>query len=173
MSVFNQQNSMLQITHRTAYLKETRLAGLAVRLSLDQNTTAALWQRFMPRLGEIEGRLNDDLLSLSIYPPHYFRDFDFATFFEKIAAVEINPSVSLPEAMSEIILPAGLYVVFDYRGSSNDNNIFQYIFAHWLPTSVYEIDDRPHFEVLGANYKNDDPESEEEIWIPVRLKAGE
>ncbi len=162
---------MLQITHRTAYLKETRLAGLSAKLSLDENTTPALWQQFMPRLGEIDGRLNDDLLSLAIYPPHYFRDFDFATSFEKIAAVEIGKSVNLPEGLTEFIVPAGLYVVFDYRGSSSDNNIFQYIFAHWLPNSPYELADRPHFEVLGANYKNDDPDSEEEIWIPVSPKA--
>jgi predicted transcriptional regulator YdeE len=32
-------------------------------------------------------------------------------------------------------------------------------------------DDRPHFEVLGKNYKNNDPVSEEEIWIPVRARV--
>lgn len=162
---------MPQITHRTAYLNETRVLGLSMVLSLDNNTTAALWQAFMPRLAEIEGRLNDDLLSLAIYPARYFEDFDFATPFDKLAAVEVGKSAEIPVGLSEFILPAGLYVVFDYVGSSNDNNIFQYIFAHWLPASPYELDDRPHFEVLGANYKNDDPDSEEEIWIPVRPKT--
>jgi len=33
------------------------------------------------------------------------------------------------------------------------------------------LDNRPHFEVLGEKYKNGDPESEEEIWIPVKEKA--
>jgi len=32
------------------------------------------------------------------------------------------------------------------------------------------LDDRPHFEVLGDKYKNADPDSEEEIWIPIRTK---
>jgi len=67
-------------------------------------------------------------------------------------------------------LPGGLYAVFDYKGSSNDPGIFQYIFGTWLPGSEYDIDDRPHFEVLGENYKTNDPNSEEEIWIPIRQK---
>jgi len=162
---------MPQITHRTAYLNETRLMGMSVLLSLDNNLTPSLWKKFMPHLGEIEGRLNDDLLSVAIYPPSYFTAFDYATSFEKIAAVEVGKSANLVAGLAEFILPAGLYAVFNYQGSSNDNNIFQYIFAHWLPASPYELDNRPHFEVLGANYKNDDPESEEEIWIPVKQKV--
>ena len=38
------------------------------------------------------------------------------------------------------------------------------------PNSDYKPDDRPHFELLGAKYKNDDPDSEEEIWIPIKRK---
>jgi AraC family transcriptional regulator len=41
-------------------------------------------------------------------------------------------------------------------------------FSTWLPDSEYRLDVRPHFEVLGEKYKNDDPESEEEIWIPIK-----
>jgi AraC family transcriptional regulator len=35
-----------------------------------------------------------------------------------------------------------------------------------LPGSEYFLDNRPHFEVLGDKYKNNDPTSEEEIWKP-------
>ena len=49
--------------------------------------------------------------------------------------------------------------------------IFQYIFGTWLPTSIYTIDNLPHFEILGKKYKNNDPTSEEEIWIPIKLKG--
>ena len=73
----------------------------------------------------------------------------------------------IPHEMKSFILEEGLYAVFDYKGSSADNSIFQYIFRDWLPSSPYQIDDRPHFEVLGEKYKNNDPNSEEEIWIPI------
>ena len=64
-------------------------------------------------------------------------------------------------------------MIFDHKGSSSDHSIFEYIFSKWLPASKYEVDDRPHFEVLGLNYKNNDPESEEEIWIPIKEEKPE
>ena len=72
--------------------------------------------------------------------------------------------------MESLTLPSGLYAVFHYKGLSSDPSIFQYIFATWLPQSDYILDDRPHFEVLGEKYKNDDPDSEEDIYIPVKPK---
>jgi AraC family transcriptional regulator len=72
--------------------------------------------------------------------------------------------------MEAFTLEGGLYAVFDYVGSSNDPSIFQYIFMTWVPNSEYDLDQRPHFEVLGENYKNNDLTSQEEIWIPIRKK---
>jgi AraC family transcriptional regulator len=70
--------------------------------------------------------------------------------------------------MEPFRLEGGLYAVFDFKGSGNDKSIFQYIFGTWLPGSDYNLDNRPHFEVLGEKYKNNDPGSEEEIWIPIK-----
>ena len=72
--------------------------------------------------------------------------------------------------METFTLNGGEYAVFDYKGSSNDGSIFQYIFMTWLPNSEYQLDNRPHFEVLGEKYKNNDPTTEEEIWIPIKKK---
>lgn len=49
-----------------------------------------------------------------------------------------------------------------------DTAVFRNIFGVWLPASGYTLDRRPHFEVLGEKYKNADPNSEEEIWIPIK-----
>ena len=73
--------------------------------------------------------------------------------------------------METFDLVEGLYAIFDYKGLNNNPLIFNYIFEEWLPHSIYELDDRPHFEVLGENYKNNDPNSEEEIWIPIKVKS--
>ena len=72
--------------------------------------------------------------------------------------------------METFSLTGGLYAVFDYKGSTNDLSIFQYILGVWLPSSEYVLDHRPHFEVLGDKYKNNGPISEEEIWIPIKRK---
>jgi len=139
-------------------------------MSLAHNRTAALWKVFMPYQHKIRHRRNQDLISMQVYDPGYFSDFNPLHQFEKWAAVEVTNVEALPEGLETFLLKAGLYAVFDYKGSSADSSIFQYIFGSWLPDSGYVLDERPHFEILGAHYKNNDPNSEEEIWIPI--KAG-
>lgn len=103
-----------------------------------------------------------------IYSPTHFADFQPTNQFERWAAIEVSDYDQVPDGMETFDLPGGLYAVFDYKGSNSDPTIFQYIFGTWFPGSRYQLDDRPHFEVLGAKYKNNDPESEEEIWIPIK-----
>ena len=76
----------------------------------------------------------------------------------------------IPEGMDRFTLEAGQYAVFSYKGSSAGNSVFQYIFTTWLPNSDYLLDDRPHFDVLEEKTKLNDPNSEEELWIPVKGK---
>jgi AraC family transcriptional regulator len=85
--------------------------------------------------------------------------------------VEVANFDQLPEGMETFVLSSGLYAVFHFIGSSESiSSFYQHIFTVWLPNSVYALDDRPHFEVLGEKYKNNDPNSEEEIWIPIKAK---
>jgi AraC family transcriptional regulator len=106
-----------------------------------------------------------------IYTPTHFTDFKPANEFERWAAVEVSDFDNVPSGMETFVLPGGLYAVFDYKGLNTDKAIFQYIFGTWLPNSEYILDHRPHFEVLGDKYKNNDPASEEEIWIPIRPRS--
>ena len=71
--------------------------------------------------------------------------------------------------MEAYVLTGGKYAVFDYKGNPNNGGeAFQYIFQEWLPESGFSLDNRPHFEILGAKYKNNSDESEEEIWVPIK-----
>ena len=107
---------------------------------------------------------------MQIYSPAHFQNFSPDTEFEKWAAVEVSNFDSVPADMETYTLSGGLYAVFIHKGSSTDTRTFQYIFGTWLPTSDFVLDNRPHFELLGEKYKNNDPDSEEEIWIPVKRK---
>jgi AraC family transcriptional regulator len=44
------------------------------------------------------------------------------------------------------------------------------IFDTWLPDSDSLLDNKPHFEIMGDQYKNEDPDSEEELWIPIKKR---
>lgn len=155
---------------RIEHLQEKKLVGKRLRMSLADNKTGALWASFMPLRAEVGNRISSDLISMRIYDEP-MRAADPHQQFDKWAAVEVSHFQSVPPGMETVVLKGGLYAVFDYRGSSADNSIYVYIFRDWLPASGYRLDGRPQFEVLGPRYKNNDPDSEEEIWIPVRYKT--
>jgi AraC family transcriptional regulator len=155
---------------RIETLEAKKLIGQSITMSLTSNKTGQLWGQFAPRIKEIQNKSSEDKISMQVYPPLYYKQFSPNNEFEKWATVEVNDFETIPNGMKSFVLEEGLYAVFDYRGSSADNSIFQYIFTEWLPNSKYIIDDRPHFEVLGPKYKNNDPNSEEEIWIPIKEK---
>jgi len=150
-------------------LTEKKLIGKRMVLSLANNQTGELWRSFMPGRKEIRNNLTSELISLQVY--HQAEDIgNPQREFEKWAAIEVSDFETVPDGMETFVLPGGLYAVFHYTGSSRDTRIFQYIFGAWLPASDYAVDSRPHFEILGEKYRNDDPNSEEDIWIPVKPK---
>ncbi|MFN5033814.1 MAG: GyrI-like domain-containing protein [Bacteroidota bacterium] len=147
-------------------IAEAYLVGKQLEMSLQQNRTAELWGSFVPLIKAIPNRLDSFRYSLQEYPPHYFDQFNPTLPFKKWALVAVKNHSSIPETCHGFILPGGLYAVFHLKG--NDTQIFQYIYSSWLPSSGYVLDHRPHFELLGDKYKNGDPASEEDIYIPVR-----
>lgn len=157
------------MTPRIEVSCEKKLIGNKLTMSLAKYNVGDLWRTFLPRRKEITNSLTNELISLVIYPPGYFAKFDPSNEFERWAAVEVSDLENIPENMETFILESGLYAVFDHKGS-DANSFFTHVFTDWLPDSEYQLDDRPHFEVLGAKYINGDPNSEEEIWIPINPK---
>lgn len=159
------------ITPKIVTLEEKKLIGISIEMSLVDNKTGQLWGQFGPRIKDIKNRVSSDKISMQIYPNDYYQNFSPVKSFTKWATVEVAHYENLPSQLETFTLSSGLYAAFNYKGSSSDNSIYQYIFQMWIPKSKYIVDNRPHFEVLGEKYKNNDPTSEEKIWIPVKLKG--
>lgn len=155
---------------RIETLPEKKLVGYRMTMSFADNKTKELWQNFISRRKEIHNNIGTDLYSLQIYGPAHFDHFNPNAHFEKWAAIEVTDFDTVPDGMETLVLPEGLYAVFLYQGAASAGAaMFQYIFGTWLPTTDYLLDNRPHFEILGEKYKNEDPDSEEEIWIPIQI----
>ena len=146
------------------------LIGKHITMSFADNKTFQLWNGFMPQRKFIANAVDSThMYSLQVYGKDFYTNFNPLREFEKWAALEVANFDNVPEGMSTFTIPAGQYAVFHYKGSNaNGNDVFSYILGEWLPSSGYQLDDRPHFEVLGPKYKNGDPDSEEEIWIPIK-----
>jgi AraC family transcriptional regulator len=150
-------------------LAPKKLIGKRMTMSLAGNKTAELWRSFMMQWQEIKNGIGTARYSIQILPENYFSNFNPSTAFEKWAAIEVENFDSVPEGMETFTLPGGLYAVFNHKGGpAKGAEAFRYIFGEWLPNSGYQSDNRPQFEVLGEKYKGDDPDSEEEIWIPIK-----
>jgi AraC family transcriptional regulator len=144
--------------------------GKKMRMSLVKNQTQQLWASTMPILKTVKNRIASEVVSLQVYDSDYFISFNPAKKFEKWALVEVDSNFNIPDELEAFDLPKGDYAVFYYKGPASDTTVFQYIFAEWLPKSDWELDLRPHFEVLGSRYNNSSLDSEEEIWIPIKKK---
>ncbi|MGH1366878.1 MAG: GyrI-like domain-containing protein [Calditrichia bacterium] len=149
-------------------IEEKKLIGMSVSMSLVDNKTFQVFSTFMPRKKEILNAVNSDVLDMRVFPENYYTAFSPAAVFEKWAAVEVAGFDSVPDGMQTLTLPGGQYAVFHRIGLGTDNSIFEYIFTEWLPHSGFQLDNRPHFDVMGEKFKRNDPNSEEDICIPVK-----
>ncbi|MEL4307659.1 GyrI-like domain-containing protein [Joostella sp. CR20] len=150
-------------------LKEHFLVGKSVSMSILENKTQMLWKQFMPKRRKIKNVISDDFFSVEVYPNDYFDAFIPTKTFKKWAAVKVENFKNQPEEFEQLYIPEGKYAVFTYKGKSSEAyKCYQYIYGEWLSVSGNSLDNRPHFAVMGEKYKNDDPTSEEEIWIPIK-----
>jgi len=143
------------------------LIGKHLEMSMADNKTRELWQSFGPKIKHIPNRKDQLRYSLQVYPINYFQRFSRTKPFTKWAAVEVEKETSM-EGLETLNLEKGKYAVFYYQGMPGDPSIFQYIYGPWIQNCPFQLDDRPHFEVLGEKYKPGSAESEEEIWIPIK-----
>ncbi|WP_430409115.1 GyrI-like domain-containing protein [Kordia sp.] len=153
-------------------LLQKKLIGKSARMSLVANTTPILWRRFMQNRKHVKNTVGTDFYSIQMYDDRsYFENFNPQTEFTKLAMIEVSSFEIIPDDMETLTIESGLYAVFMYQGLPEGFPVLaNYIFGEWLPNSSYELDHRPHFEVLGENYNPSDKNSQEEVWIPIKEK---
>jgi AraC family transcriptional regulator len=156
---------------RLTIFPETKITGMRMTMSYSDYKARELWKCFMSRRKEVLNTIGTDYYSMQLFSPSFYDDFNPAASFEYWTAMAVTDFEMIPDGMDSFTINSGLYAVFNYRGDAiGAPAAFEYIFATWLPSSEYVLDHRPHFEILGDKYKNDHPDSEEEIWIPIKEK---
>ncbi len=160
----------MKYAHRIEIIEEKQLAAMGMEMSFAENKTGLLWLNFMTVRHHIQSRKDENLISMQIYNEGFFDLFNPHNTFKKWAAAEIHLPAIIPTNMELVTIPAGMYAIFEYKGLNTDTSVFEYILQEWLPKSAYALDNRPHFEILGPKYRNNDPNSEEEICIPIKPK---
>tara|TARA_R110002050_G_scaffold64647_2_gene140464 strand:- start:11639 stop:12130 length:492 start_codon:yes stop_codon:yes gene_type:complete len=160
---------------RIEVVSEKKLIGQRLVMSMARDRTRELWQGFMKRRKEIGNLIGAHLISMQIYDRQLsFPEFNDSIPFEKWAVVEVEDFEFLPQGFESYTLLGGLYAVFIHKGLPSDfPRTAQYIFGEWLPKSDYQLDHREHFEIMGDKYSNNNSNSEEEVWVPIKRKIKE
>ncbi|MBO6880269.1 GyrI-like domain-containing protein [Winogradskyella sp.] len=148
---------------RIVTIQEKRLIGMKSHMLRHQmESIISLWKQFMPRKSEVSDWVNGELIAMQEYE-------DLGNFnkpFEIWACAEVSEINNIPEGMMSYTIPSGLYAVFLHKGM-DAGATYQRIMTKWLPNSGYQIDDRPHFQIMGSKYKNGSPDSEEDFYVPI------
>ncbi len=162
---------IMDLIPRIENISQKIVVGMRRRMSISKNEIPLLWKSFMPRKKEVLYVKNPFLYSLEVYDDlGYFDHFNPAKEFNKWAAVEVSTAEEIPQEMESLIIPDGMYAVFNYSGAEQEAfSFYAAIFNQWLPSSNYSLDLRPHFALMGEKYKKGDPNSEEEVFIPIKL----
>lgn len=138
-------------------------------MSLVEDSTFDLWHGFMTNKKQISHQVGNDLYNLHVYSEHVtFFNFTENTVFTKWACVEVSNMDTVPEGMDVLMFEGGMYLVEEHNGPSFEvQKTYDRIFKEIIPFSNFSVDQRPHFEVLGEHYLGRDPNSKEDIWIPI------
>ncbi|WP_299252098.1 GyrI-like domain-containing protein [uncultured Cytophaga sp.] len=154
---------------RIALLEEKQLVGISTQLSFSMNTTAELWKSFIPKVKNEFITASPDLYSVEVYPDgNFFNSFDPQKMYTKWATIEVFSLKKKVEDIESLLIPKGIYAIFIHTGLASEGfKTYEYIFNTWLPSSIYVLDNRPHFAVMSDRYSNSRADSEEEIWIPI------
>ena len=152
---------------------EVRLIGMCVRTSFVNDRTSEVWRGFRTVISTVRGRIDTDSYSVKVYGSQYsFTSFDPASEFEKWAAVRVSADALVPDGLESLTIPAGHYAEFLHVGpASAASKIFPDILGRLIPEAGFEIDLRPHFEILPEGYDPFDYGSTERVLIPVRPRA--
>lgn len=159
--------SFSPLPHRLESLPATSLWALRTTHSLLNMQNASLWKAFRSGLAGTSLPAPEAWFSVSFYPADYFSAFSPAKSYDLACGIAPIVGEAMPSFVQAVDIQAGDYAVFTYQGLPGAAP-FEWILGSWLPTSGYQLDHRPHFERMPADYSPHNPLATEEIWVPVK-----
>lgn len=127
-----------------------------------------LWEEFIPREKEIKKRVNQGI-TYGLCEYVNMSSFDEDTPYQEFVCCQVSEFKDLPDKMAGKEVAGGKYAVFTHKGSLNNlRKTYDFIYSTWLPKSGYELKPTDDFERYDERYVPGDPESEIDIYLPVK-----
>jgi predicted transcriptional regulator YdeE len=140
----------------------------------EQNEIGKLWARFNAYWDSNRAAFKHKVGPEVGWELHISTDeYDETKEYFVMAGVEVSEIEDLPAPIFAKVLPAGQYAVFALKGEQMTSNWGDAIYQEWLPSSAYEEGCACTIERYdGDRFKGwGDPDSEMEVWVPIKAKA--
>lgn len=138
------------------------VVGLLLHTQAMSPEIPALWERFVPRMNEIQHQ-SELHVSYGLIG-HFDQAAGKMDYMAGNAVAQVN---QLPPGMTRWDVPANIYAVLETT-LPKIGEAFDYIYNTWLPASAYQQVDAPCFERYSEVFSPDNPVVE--IYIPVKQK---
>lgn len=124
----------------------------------------ALWDSFLPRIGEIKNGIQNIGYGIIQQTP---KKTDQLEYYAALEVTEYNAAI--PKGMNSIEVPASIYAKFSHIGHvKNLDNTVNYIYSSWLMQSDKRHSYGPDIEIYGSGYIPDSEESVIHYAIPIK-----
>lgn len=157
---------------RIEQIPERTFIGKSLEMSSSNDRSPELWRSFMPNRKSINRLPGNEVYSVQLF--RTLPDFQSGVndeLYMNWAVVPVEPGSTIPEGMSQLIIPGGTYAVFLHEGSAAEfSRTAGFIYVEWLPSSNYTVINRPFFQVILPGYRPDDQQAEEVLYVPVQPK---
>ena len=140
----------------------------------EQNEIGKLWARFSAFCENHREAFKHEVNAKIGWELHIGTDeYDETKEYYVMVGIEVSEIEDLPAPIFAKVLPAGQYAVFTLKGEQMTGDWGKAIYKEWLPLSAYEEAYSCTIERYDADrFKRwGDPDSEMEIWVPVKVKG--
>jgi len=137
-----------------------KVVGPAYHGKNENNEIAQMWQQFMPRFGEIENKVKQQIA----YGICDELDADGA--FTYVAGFAVTGEPETPDGMVAWDVPAQQYAIFPTT-LQTIHETYAYVFQEWMPGSDYVRATGPDFEYYDEEFDASVAEPKLYIYIPV------
>jgi predicted transcriptional regulator YdeE len=137
------------------------VVGMAWNSKTSEGDIPGMWQRFIPREQEIQGKL-ESAVTYGVCLQGDNEDFTY------VACVETNGN-HVPQDMRQVTVPSQRYAVFTHKGTIDRlGETYELIYGKWLPLHGLEVVKGIDFERYDERFIGPGAEqSEMDIYIPV------
>ena len=145
-------------------LEGFKIVGLRYFGDNKKQEIGQLWGEFNRKCDKIKHiKENAPAIGLCIMLPGEMEKFEYVAGMMVDSTDDINPEFVARE------VPPSKYAVFTHKGLLfNLGETYNYIFTEWVKNCGYEINTMLNFEWYDDRFKDNDPASEFDIYVPIK-----